>query len=458
HLVTPVVTEEILSENSKLSGSKTERSTVSFVNNEVADIYGVLLGTAHQNGDRADAALARTVSLGLLNSHFEKTYKVPEFPSFVYQETDAVKKDLVGGVALLPYSDVELELSALLAALDHEQFNTSSLQAYFERILNSPDRTLSEKILALYGLAGIGESYLTELNYFVTHFELNSDDKLYAALAYASYGDEASATDLFVELVDVKPTSMSQAAWLALMATLADQLDSDQRDALWSDALKEKEQNLIIAQKILYVKSRLERGAQSKVSFKLNDEKITLKDWQVYEKNYLPEELENLKFSDFSGEVLATVHYEEPLDLSTFNPNNNIKISRNYRVNGQAVTTLAPGQIVEVHLSLVVPASLANSSFEVTDYMPSGLQSATGMDSVTRTLNSEQYRHPYNQDEQAVSFFVSCYRGVCKNTNFYYLARVINKGSFVLEPAVAQNYQDAELMNISGDRATLLIE
>lgn len=458
HLVTPVVSEEVLSENSTLSGSKTERSTVSFINNEVADIYGALLGTAYQNGDRADAALARTVSLELLNSHFEKTYNIQEFPAFVYQETDAVKKDLTGGIALLPYSDVELELSALLAALGHEHFNSASLRTYFEGILNNPDKTLSEKILALYGLAGMGETYLNELNYFVEHFELNADDKLYAALAYTTYGDEASATDLFIEIVDAKPVNMNEAAWLALMATLADQLDSDQRDALWAEALKAKDQNLIIAQKTLYVKSRLERGAQSKVSFKLNDEKITLKDWEVYEKTYLPEELEDLKFSDFDGEILATVHYEEPLDLATFSPNNNIRVSRSYRVDGQTVTTLAPGQIVEVHLSLVVPANLANSSFKVTDYMPSGLQSATGMDSVTRILNTEQYRHPYNQDEQAVSFYVSCYRGVCKNSSFFYLARVINKGSFVSEPAVAQNYQDGGLMNVSGERATLLIE
>ena len=42
--------------------------------------------------------------------------------------------------------------------------------------------------------------------------------------------------------------------------------------------------------------------------------------------------------------------------------------------------------------------------------------------------------------------------------NFYYYARIINKGEFVTEPAIVQNYENPEIINVSGDRGSITIE
>lgn len=73
---------------------------------------------------------------------------------------------------------------------------------------------------------------------------------------------------------------------------------------------------------------------------------------------------------------------------------------------------------------------------------------------------NSSYRHPYQQIGQVVHFYAYCSSKTvkCYGTDFYYLARVINKGSFVVEPAVLQSFEDIGLINVSGGRGTLVVE
>ncbi len=445
HLSESAVSETLLSDGISLEGSPTERTEVHFLNNEVGIVYSTLMEAYYSDGDRADEALARTLAGEWLNETFDEEVNVPDYGAGVYQESE-------DGIALLPYADTDLELSAKMAALSPEHLNKAALSAYFEGILNEADRTLNEKILALYGLAGLGESYLTELNYFVEHFELEKEDKLFAALAYTEYGQDDSATELFLDIY-----AEGDAAWNALMATVAESIGSDLSTELWTAALDaEQADELIVLEKMLYAKARLEGGAQKTVSFKLDGEKIELVGSAVEVRSFLPEELDSLEISDVDGEVMAVTYYETPLDLEALNTSNKVTVERSYWVDGKEVSTLKTGDVVEVHLSVT---STGPDSFKVTDHLPSGLQTLTVVNASSYAAEeTDQYRNPYNQDGQSVSFYVYC-DGKCKyGKEFYYLARVINPGSFVLEPAVVQSYQDLDTINVSGERGTLTIE
>jgi hypothetical protein len=449
HMMMPQVEDFILKNDMSLAGSATERTQVRFLNNEVGMIYGLLVSAAQSQNDRADEALSRTVATEWLNEYFEEDYTVPEYPNFVYQSGDSI--------ALLPYADGSLELSVQMAALGSEHLNSLALQHYFEGIFGSSERTLNEKIWALRGLAALDQPYLTELNYFVSHFELEDADKMQAALAYVEFGQEAKATELFESLLNVNDQS---AAWAAQLAQIAERIDSDRSEALWGQALKgEQDQStFILLDQMLYAEARLERGAHSTVSFKLNGKRVQLKDDAMFNRSFLPTELENLRLSDVNGEVRAIVSYPMPVDLTTLSKDNRLGIRREFRVNGQVVQSLKPGDKVEVHIQVSIPAGLRDDSYQITDYLPSGLKAVTSPYAWYDSYNIRAYRNPYLQDGQAQHFYIFCAQGKCYGTDFYYLARVINKGQFVTEPAMVRSYQDLELLNISGDRDTLIIE
>lgn len=444
HLSQSAVSSTLLSNGISLEGSDTERTEVHFLNNEVGTLYSTLLGAYYGKGDRADEAVARTLAAQWLNSTFAKDFRVPEYSAGVYQDTD-----VSGGIALLPYADADLELSAKMAALAPDHVNKSELVNYFEEVLNSTERTLNEKILALYGLAGLGESYLTELTYFTKNFDLEDEDKLYAALAFSEYGDDDKATELFLEIYEEK-----DAEWNALLSALAEAIGSDLSDSLWSSAL-EKEGEIILLEKMLFVKARLENGAQKTVSFKLNGEKIELKGSTVHVRSFLPEDLAEIEISGVDGEVAAVSYFETPINLDTLETSDAVTVSRSYWVDGKEVSTFATGDIVEVHLKVT---SNVKDAFTVSDYLPSGMQTVTGSNPAPHVDEDVKYRPPYNQDGQTLRFYLYCDDACKYGKEFYYLARVINPGLFVLEPATVQSLEELETINISGKRGSLTIE
>jgi uncharacterized protein YfaS (alpha-2-macroglobulin family) len=244
---------------------------------------------------------------------------------------------------------------------------------------------------------------------------------------------------------------------------VAQSIGSDLADELWDEGMEAKYDNedYLPLEELLFAKVRLESGSQSTVSFKVNGEKIELEAGATVTRSYLPEELAALEFSDLTGEVRAVSFYQEAVNLDELDLDSRIKIERSYWVDGKEVDTLHTGDLVEVHFKVTIPSSLYGESFNITDILPSGLQTATWKDAGYMPWYNpdSEYRHPYDQNGQKLSFYASCNeKGECYNTSFYYLARIVNPGSFVLEPALLQSFENLEVLTISGERGTLTIE
>lgn len=476
HMLRAQTAEALLTENTRLEGSETQRTDVTFLNHEVGSLYNVLQAGASENGDRVDQVVLKQLSRQWLNERFGDTWALDEFPSTLYQESNEYTGE---GVRLLPYADTDLKWTAQVAGVDPSLWDQRLLKITFENALNSPDRTLSEKILALYGLASVGENVLTELNYFVGHFDLSLENKLYAALTYTTYGADGPASDIFLDVFNAYAktdgdnivitnegaTLDQELSWTALMATLAEQLGSDQRDALWQTVVEkdnywdtENRTELVHLEKLLFIKNRLARDAQTTVSFEWNSEKITLENNEMHTLSVLPEDLANATFSNIDGEVSVITHYEEPIDLETLEVDTTLTITRTYRVNDAIVSledasAISAGDILQIEFNVTAPN---NSSYRVTEYLPSGLQTLSHTN--YNDEGDSQYRHPYHVDQQELDFYVYCSDKMpCNGRTFYYLARVVNTGSFVMEPASIQSYTDTDRINISGKRGRLEI-
>ncbi|MDP2625084.1 MAG: polymorphic toxin-type HINT domain-containing protein [Candidatus Peregrinibacteria bacterium] len=477
HLVMANSWDNLLSEGLKLEGSSDQRTAVYFINNEVGPIYSLLQIGMYQQEDRVDEALWGYLSKTWMNEYFDEDYTVSEFPTFTYQFSSYEESK---GVALLPYAEADIKLSAQVAGLAPDLWEKRLLTNYFESIVDSADYTLTQKLYAIYGLASLNKSLLNELNYLVAHNELDVEEKIYAALTYTTYGADTEATQLFLEVLEEygateengtlyittkDATHDQELSWTALMATLAEQIDSSDRDTLWDYVLEndnywdhEERNELIHLEKLLYMKNRLERAGDSEVSFEINGTKVTLENNEYYYRNLLPEELDALTFTKLDGEIRVFTFYAEPIALEAIETDSRVDISRTYYVDGQATTTFQTGDMVEVHISISAQSDL-EGAYRVTDYLPSGLQTLSHRSYYQYDGNSSKYRNPYHVDQQQLNFYMYCStKYQCNDKEFYYMARVINGGEFITEPAIIQKYDAPDIMNVSGERGTVTIE
>ena len=110
---------------------------------------------------------------------------------------------------------------------------------------------------------------------------------------------------------------------------------------------------------------------------------------------------------------------------------------------------------MEVHLLVDIEEE---TSYRIVDYLPSGLQAITRSYSSWFSSWSAGYRSPYHQSNQELSFYVYCHEDEnCNQVEIYYLARVINPGTFKAEPALLQEFSALDLTNIS-DEVEIVIE
>lgn len=484
HFVTQEIWTDILSENLSLEGSDDQRTIVSFMNNEVGSIYDLLVHATYNYGSRADEAASNHVAREILNEYFDETYSVVDFDAFLYQNVpDYWDYDseitLDGGIGVLTYDSSRLELTAQLAALDASLWSQESLRKYFENIFEGSEYTLSEKILALYGLAALGDSVLIDLDYFVENYELGAGDKVYAALAYLEMGDKASAADLFLDLVEnhtdleagrVKIADDSrdnELSWTASMAVIAAELGSDYRDYLWDfvlhydDPYEDGRTDLIIVEKMLYAQTLLENGASAEVSFGFNGDDVALAGNDYYKVSMLPDELENVSFSDISGDVRVFTFYEDSQDLDDLDLDSSVEIERNYYTQADWASgwvlsndSFDTGDLVKIEFKVDADWE---GGYTVIDLLPSGLQATT------QSLNQNEgyldgLRYPYKIEGQKMYFTTYCSdTSPCGGKTFYYYARVINPGEFRQQPAVIQYMNNPNIMNISGEERTLTI-
>ncbi len=435
--------EDLATEGLNVEGSSEKRTTLYFMNDEVGYIYRHLLAYANNNPDRADEDATKVAAIEVLNEYFDLDYSSHEFDYKLYQNDD-------GGIGVISYDDSRIDLTVLLAGLDASLWSQSELSDYFQDIVDGEEYSLTETVQAIYGLASIGEPALNDLNYLIQNYGFSTEDKLYAALAYLEYGDKSSATELYLELSENYKDILKDASWATMFASIAAQIGSEDHRDIWEDAIDIESDDLVVLERMLYIKSVVDLGANAEVSFKVNGDKVTLKGTEYHKMSILPSELGDIEFSDVMGDVKVISYYSDPLDLDELDANSQISISRSYSVDGVETDTFEEGQLVKVELTMSIPTSLSGS-YTVTDYLPSGLKPSTSVSSSTDNIEmTEGYKRPWRSTGQQTSFFT--YRSKYANsttTSFYYYARVINGGTFKAEPAVLQKIKDPEVINVS---------
>ena len=184
------------SEGLRVEGSADGPTRVLFSDHERGRYYGTLQQLTWGYGDRVDQMLARDVAAELIEVFYEDVeLRGQEFDASLYQTPS-------GGIALLPYSGEDLALSARVAAVSPDRFGAAGLNEYFLEVLESRNETRERQVIALYGLAALGEPALVPLQTLLIEPDLTWRERLYAGLALVEAGDDTGARGLFQSLVD----------------------------------------------------------------------------------------------------------------------------------------------------------------------------------------------------------------------------------------------------------------
>ena len=454
-----------------VEGSDREPTTLIFSSLERGRFYPALEELAWNYGARIDQRFTRYYADRLLQQYFDEEAVAEDPEARSYQAPN-------GGIALLPYSDDSLPLSAIFATLAHNtdiDYDQEGLKAYFRTSLKDQKADRSRVILALYGLSAYREPVLITLQNLIADLGANPQaspltpwEKLNIAYALTNLGAKEDARQFYAK--EIQPLFVQKDPYTILdkfqnqddvivatgfAAALAATLDEPQADGLGRYVIEEyPKETLKNFQLLLYLDTVLPKLGGGDVSFtyatsKQQGEK-TLKRDEVFRLVATPEELQTLRFSKINGRISLMSSYEEIASPESLVQDSNIQIaSRRYTVNGKETTSFQEGDLVRIEIIPSYRPGALSGAYQVVDYLPSGLRAVTKLQGVY-TSPGACYSYPAAMEDQRISF-LSWKDSTCKVINYY--ARVVTKGTYKAEQPLIQSTRSVSSVNVGSSAA-----
>jgi len=441
-----------LSNTTKVEGSQTKPTTLIFADRNRGQYYAALLDLAYEYGDRVDQRLAQAKGRELLQEYFAEPLPEAEFTPADYQAPN-------GGIALLPYADADLELSAEVANIAGERFDIRSLIQYLYSIVDSDQEGVERISQALFGLAALDEPVLNLVNQILENTKITPRDGVFLGLALDKLGDKERARQIYAELVseygeETKPylrlkigTDQDDFAhYTSLVAALASDLETEEKEKLIGFTLHSAPKNLLLnLEKLAFTETELPKleDEPAKFAYTLGGtrKEISVQKQKVFKLQVTPQELAQIKFEVLQGNVGLTSLYNVPATTAELTTDPSLSISRNYTVPGRITTNFAATDLIRVELTYGFGQQSLDGLYRINDFLPSGLRIIN--QPYSWNIQDENISYPYKIENQEVSFA----RTKPYTKPIYYYARVLNKGEYLAEPAFIQSAVGLENIN-----------
>ncbi|MCD6109489.1 Ig-like domain-containing protein [bacterium] len=429
-------------------------ATVYLMDSGVSSYYGSLLNLYYSHGERFEKRLGEKGAIKLLNQYFNQDF-TPHYDTDLteYKQTD-------GGLAILPYADSNLELSALTVAFN-DNYGNQDLKSYFETYYMDKDSNLEEITLSLLGLASMHEPVLTSLQSIQDEEKLSTLDKLYIGLAFETLGSKDDATKMYNKAI--KEIDKTQVHENELATILAASLQyKDQASEHWKNVVtyadSDELSNLYL---LIYVKEGLAHADSRNVSFNVKagnlDENKTLGGCKVF--SALVNGTKGIQIDNIKGDLSAVVFYEKAVAPSEFKQDKRLGITRKYEIVGdKARTEMHVDDIVRVTLNFSIDDSLPDDkSYHIVDIVPSGLQVLEKPIGFSEYGDNRYIGHANEIYNQEIHFRYYKNPNSTGLTRTYY-AKVITPGKFYADPAKIEMFDDPEIANISAPNTVSISE
>ncbi|MGE5675132.1 MAG: Ig-like domain-containing protein [Mycobacterium leprae] len=459
---------KLLEPGLKIQGAARGITTLTFTDYDRSGYLRLLQELSWQWGNRLEPKLARIMAGELLQQYFDLPPRDADgLDPMAYQTED-------GAIAILPYADADLKLSALAADLAGGHFDQVGLLKYFQKVLDDDGAGREAKALALYGLAAVDEPVLPAVERLLAERDLSVNEQLFLALAEARLGNLEEARVLYYRLLAQYGEQLATDARLkvgrdqdeimaatALTAVLAGKLGEPEAPALVGYLLHNRTQDLLLTlEELLTAQAALANltgQAPSSFTYLLNGQETTkdLKPGETLQLALTPAALASLQIKTVTGRVGLTAAYQAPLsaDQITPDPDFTVKLSSNLEGDLGAHGPYQVGDVVRFSLQYAIPDTAPDGAYEVTAYLPSGMRLLQNPWRFgVRTELSRFYQYPMEVDGQKVAFWASkdAYPVV-----FY--ARVTAPGEYAMEEATLHHQRSGRTCAV-GEREWVVIK
>lgn len=451
-----------LEENLKIQGGDKGLTTLIFADAGRSKFIPVLYSLLYSGGSRLDQKYISYRAKQLLDEiapNREYYYEISEVDLSPYQKPD-------GGFGILPYSESDAELSALMASLLKDETGVQMLKQYFySLVFAEPGRVNAP---ALYGLAVLGEPVLVDLNEASNVSNLTIKDYIYLALAYEALGEKPVAVKLYNSKVSpsleaVKPFMRVKVSEdkdeilknTALAAVLASKLDLPEKNELFNYVWDNYSGKILTnVEKLLYVMEEYQKlpaiEAEFTYEYDGNTYNETIKDGGCVIVKIPSVKLSELKITKVSGEAAVVSVFKAHL-TSQVQPDENLKIKRTYYncFTGEETTEFKHNDLVKVVLEWDINDLAMDRYYEITDFAPSGLKPIENPYQAGVSDKAGIIWWFSNVDGQKVTFNV--YRDSINKSPVVYYARVVSPGTFKADGTIIQGTTAKDSIRIADD-------
>lgn len=421
-------------------------------------------------GDRVEKLTAEREAARLIQAYFpelELHYDEAQFDPSLYQRA--------GGMGILPYADVDLELTVKLMPYVKDEIDRIALKDYLYRCFEGDNA--ANKLCALYGLAQLHEPVLIALDRYAALDTLSVEDTVYLALGYLALGEAEKASQIYD--ARIAPMLEQQTPYYRvntgtdsddiLKATsaalsLAAQLDKPEQEGMYQYCMDNNTEDILVhLEKLTYASYALQKAesAQARITYQLFDETYSreLGNGGSYTLRIPSQNIDKLKLLEVTGDVGAVAVYNVPMtSIGSTDPN--ITVRRQYYKGNtnEPCTEFNQGDLVRVQLWIDYSQKALQGSYQVTDYLPAGL--AYVADSA-KIEDEASYGYGYQRyctvEGQKVTFY-DYNRLFDQGYLYYYYARVVNPGSFQAEGLLVQNLYAKDAFTIGeSNRITITV-
>ena len=342
-----------------------------------------------------------------------------------------------GTAKLLPYTEEDYELTALICAAAPELVDKSAVSSAFYQKLS--DRTSSETdVVSCYlGLAALSEPVLPDILELLENqddFNWGTGEKMRLCAALALLGDYENALKYYTELTESITLYKSSPngeikAYISydegsveystrLTFLTASILNLKESEAM-ARYLTESEQTYesCVLELITYLRRYVPKTLSSaEIQYTLDGktEKVKLDNFRGYTMRFGEEQLKKADFKVTSGNVSCTAYYTGLISEYKFEPSINIKKTYTSKSG-----SWKPGDLIRVDIELL---GFNDDYYEVEDVIPSCARYA---------YSAEDYYVERSGQHIKTSFYKCC-------TVSYYI-RLVTPGEYIMENAVVRD-------------------
>ena len=442
---------------------------------------GELLGLCNiwHSGARIEGFVARREATKLIQTHFPDVCLLGErggdFDASRYQTES-------GGMAILPYSEADLQTTVMLIPFVADEVNLIKLKNYLWDICEYSSS--ENKILALYGLAMLKEPVLRDLENYAKLPDLSVRDAAYAGLGLAALGEAHTARILYdshiaPHIVQIEPyyrvdAGAKRAEILdatSVAALLAAELGMPEALGLHDYAVKHRFDSphrfnddalLINIERLAFISQEIDnrRGEAASVTYTLFGEEVTrdLGHGGYFTLRIPAVNMGEFKLTSTTGEVGAVSVVRVPLeDLEDMAVENEIAVSRKFFKGGTdtASDTFEQGDLVRVQITVDYSEKDLSGSYVITDFLPAGLVLVANSARFGNSADIDGWWAYASTEGQKVTFYDFNGRFKREHT-YYYYARVISPGTFRAEGTLVQSVGAKKYLS-TGEDAVLKI-